>query len=107
MRELNSPSACAPVIFRTIERLYDLELGTPGPLVHLLECWPGEYGTLLAESIRRKPAQLTVWMVNRILDTRPTDADVWLALLRLAIVHPLGSRATKADATEFLMYQAG
>jgi hypothetical protein len=49
---------------------------------YTLESWPGRYEALLAESVRRKPSPLTVWMVNRILNARSPDADAWLTLLR-------------------------
>lgn len=103
--ELNDAANCAPIMFRTMERLDKVELGTPGPLVHTLESWPGEYETLLAESVRRKPSPLTVWMVNRILNTRPPDADAWLALLHSAMVNPAASESTKADAADFVRRQ--
>ena len=48
MRELNDAATCAPVMFHTMERLDEVELGTPGPLVHTLESWPGRYEALLA-----------------------------------------------------------
>jgi hypothetical protein len=107
MLELNDASGCAPVMFRTMECLDNVELGMPGPLVHTLESWPGEYEILLAESVRRKPSPLSVWMVNRILNTKPPDSDMWLALLASAKENPSATEATKADATDFLQYQAG
>jgi hypothetical protein len=58
MRELSDAAACAPIMLRTMERLDNVELGTPGPLVHTLESWRGEYEALLAESVRRKPSPL-------------------------------------------------
>ena len=107
IRELNDASACGPIMFRTMERLDNVELGTPGPLVHTLESWRGEYETLLAESVRRKPSPLTVWMVNRILNTQPPDSDVWLALLAGAMDSPSASDSTKSDAADFLQRQTG
>jgi hypothetical protein len=107
MRAANKPAACAPVLFRTMERLDGLELGTPGPLVHTLESWRGSYETLLSESVRRKPVPLTVWMVNRILNAPPTDAESWLELLRRVAGNPAASAETKVQAASFLEYQAG
>jgi hypothetical protein len=107
MRAVNDPAKCAPVMFRTMERLDGVELGTPRPLVHTLETWCGGYEKLLAESVRRKPTPLSAWMVNRILNVRPPDADSWLALLRSVAGNPAASDETKAQAKGFIEYQAG
>jgi hypothetical protein len=107
MRAIDDPAACAPVLFRTMERLDGVELGTPGPLVHTLEDWRGGYEELLAESVLRKPAPLSVWMVNRILNTRPPDAERWLALLRSVANNPKASEVTRAQAELFVKYQTG
>ena len=105
LREVADASAIAPPIFRTMERLDNVQLGTPGPLVHTLEATAG-YQPYLVESLRRKPSPLALWMVNRILNGRPENADSWLALLRTSIEHPAASPATRASATEFLKHQA-
>jgi hypothetical protein len=103
-RTVNDASLCAPVMFRTMERLDQSDLGSPGPLVHTIEACTG-YEPFLAESLRRKPSRLSVWMVNRILNTHPPDADDWLLLLTASSEHPNASEQTKADALEFLAYQ--
>jgi hypothetical protein len=105
MRTVNAVGICAPVMFRTIERLDDVELGTPGPLVHTLEIWRGGYESFLAESVRRKPSPLTVWMINRIVNAHPPDEDAWLSLLQAVADHSLASEVTKANAREFVRYQ--
>lgn len=107
LREINDPVTCAPVMFRTMERLDGVELGTPGPLVHTLETWPGRYEEFLAQSVRRKPTPLSVWMVNRILNASPPDAESWLALLRSIANNPMASDETKVEAKEFIEYQSG
>jgi hypothetical protein len=104
---INHAASCAPVMFGVMERLDCSDLGSPGPLVHTMEKWRGSYESLLAESIRRKPSPLTVWMVNRILNTNPPDAEKWLALLRGALDHPSASDQTKQQAMHFLDFQAG
>jgi len=105
MREINDPAVCAPVMFRTMERLDGVELGSPGPLVHTLEAWSGGYEGLLQQSIRRKPTSLSVWMVNRILNARPMDAGVWMALLRSVTDNPAASDQTRAEAQGFIDFQ--
>jgi hypothetical protein len=107
MRAVNDPAACAPVMFRTMERLDGADLGTPGPLVHTLEFWRGRYEKLLGGSVRRKPTPLSVWMVNRILNARPPDAESWIALLRIVTDNPDASDETKAQAEGFIKYQTG
>jgi hypothetical protein len=107
MRAVNDPAACAPVMFRTMERLDGMELGNPGPLVHTLESWPGAYEKLLAESIRVKPTRLSVWMVNRILNTEPPDAESWIALLMSVSQNPAASDETKERAERYIEYQMG
>ncbi|MDB5306313.1 MAG: hypothetical protein JWO38_515 [Gemmataceae bacterium] len=107
MRTINNPVVCAPVLFRTMERLDGVDLGTPGPLVHTLEVWRGGYEALLAESVGRKPVPLTVWMVNRILNAHPPDAESWLDLLRRVATNPSASSETKAQAAGFIEYQSG
>ena len=106
MQALNAPALAAPILFRTMERLDGVDLGTPGPLVHTLEAWPGEYERFLTASIRRKPTPLAVWMVNRILNTKPADAEEWLDLLRSVALHPSARAHTKAMALRSLEYQA-
>lgn len=105
MLAVNHPATCAPVLFRTLERLDAVELGTPGPIVHALESWRGSYEQLLAESVQRKPVLLTIWMINRILNKNPTDANAWLGLLGSIAGHPLASADTKASAARFIERQ--
>ncbi len=103
----NDVSKCAPLMFAVMERLDTSDLGSPGPLVHTMEKWRGGYETFLAESLRRKPSPLTVWMINRILNGKPRDADSWLALLQSVQGHPNASEKAKQYATNFLDWQAG
>jgi hypothetical protein len=107
MRKVNDPAACAPVMFRTMERLDGVDLGTPGSLVHTLEAWPGGYEQMLAKSIRWKPTPLSVWMVNRILNASLPDAESWMALLRGVADNSAASHETKAEAKRFIEYQTG
>jgi hypothetical protein len=107
MLAVNDPAACAPVLFRTMERLDGVDLGTPGPIVHTLESWRGSYEVLLRGSVQRKPTPHSVWMINRILNASPPDADSWLDLLRSVADNPAASAETKTQAEEFVRYQTG
>lgn len=96
---------CAGDMFDLMERLDDVDLGSPGPLVHALESTAPDYEPSLVASVQRKPSPLSVWMVNRILNTNRHDRDRWLELLRLAFGHPLSSDQTRRDAEDFLALQ--
>jgi hypothetical protein len=110
MEEANDPEACAPVMFRTMERLDGVDgvdVTSLAPLVHTLETWRGRYEELLADSVRRKPTPISVWMVNRILNGRPPDTKSWMALLRSVADNAAASDEIRAQAQGFLEYQAG
>jgi hypothetical protein len=98
---------CADDMFDLMERLDDVDLGSPGPLVHALESTGNGYEPRLEASVRRKPSPLSVWMVNRILNADRADRRSWLDLLTEAASHPLASEATHADARAFLAHQTG
>ena len=90
----------APAMFGLLERFPDAEFGSPGPLVHELEA-------LLRDSVRRQPTFLTVWMINRVLNTElPSEQrESWLSELRAVREHPLASEQTRTFAEEFLEHQ--
>ncbi|MFO0938293.1 MAG: hypothetical protein U0798_17445 [Gemmataceae bacterium] len=101
LQAVSNPVECVPVLLRTMERLDDVELGTPGPIVHTLENWRGKYEELLTQSVRRKPTPLSVWMVNRILNAGPPDSETWMVLLRGVVENPAASAKAKAVAARF------
>ena len=90
-KSLPNAAAVIPAIFSLIERFPEAYLGTPGPLVHSIESLGiDRYESLLVESVRRQPAELNVWMVNRILNTAlpAQHRQVLLDLMRSVLVHP-------------------
>lgn len=93
-------------MFRLMERFPDTDLGSPGPLVHELEAIPG-YEPFLIDSLRRQPANLTVWMANSILnsDLSPHSRALWLELLREVQRNPKSKYSTREAAIEFLEFQ--
>lgn len=105
-RSLPDRHRAALAMFSLLERFPDAEFGSPGPLVHELEAIPG-YVPLLRGSVRRQPTYHTVWMVNRLLNTKlPSDQrESWLSELRAALEHPLASEQTRRSAEEFLEHQ--
>lgn len=72
--------------------------------MHLLERLPG-YEEYLRESLVRRPAQLTLWMANRILNSPTADRSVWLDLLRRAAEDERLPDETRNEARDFLRYQ--
>jgi hypothetical protein len=93
-------------MFRLMEKFPEADLGSPGPLVHEIEAMPS-YAPQLLSSLARRPTNLSVWMVNRILNATITKADrlQWLEQLRLAASHPAAPPAVQAGAREFLAFQ--
>ena len=99
-------SSVISAIFGLIERHPEAELGTPGPLVHELEAIPG-YQPFLRESVLRQPKDLSVWMVNRILNSEiSSDArSCWRQVLQMVLTHPLASKEARRTASDFLAHQ--
>ena len=93
-------------LFGVIERFPEYDFGSPGPLVHTLEAIPG-YEPFLMESLRRVPAELSVWMVNRILNSDlPSEANAfWVNELRQVLTNPAVLASARESAKEFLEYQ--
>jgi hypothetical protein len=105
-REQPGREAAMSAIFGVIERFPDAELGTPGPLVHELEAMAG-YEKELRNSIGRQPAPLSIWMVNRILNTTMSwdTREGWLSLLRSVLIHPKADELSRQEAMDFLAHQ--
>lgn len=94
-------------LFQVVERNAEALLGSPGPIVHSLEA-VGGYESALRESLHRRPAALTVWMVNRILnaDLPAPERQRWLGELRRVLDHATAPDGAKRDAARFLEQQA-
>lgn len=102
LRAVGDADLGVPILLRTLERLDGVDLGTPGPLVHTLESWRGVYEPHLADSVRRNPTPLTVWMVNRILNSKPSDSFAWIETLRDVAENAAASEEARTVAREFL-----
>lgn len=95
-----------PAIFRFFEANSDKDLGSPGPLVHFLE-EENDYLIELEQSVLRKPTNLTVWIINRIINgAEPKDREHWLAILAKVINHPEADAEAMQSAKEFIEYQS-
>lgn len=95
-------------ILMFMEKHSDADLGSPGPLVHLIEKSYPSYMGALKESILRKPTDLTVWMLNRVLNAKLEDSqrNELIELMRLASSHPEADEAAKQEAMGFLDHQS-
>jgi hypothetical protein len=98
-----------PAMFSLMERFPDAYLGTPGTLVHSIESVGiSQYESLLIESVRRQPADLNVWMVNRILNAElaAEHRQTLLDLMQSVIRRPKCPPRVAESAQRFLEYQA-
>ena len=97
-----------PELFDVMERLPEAELGSPGPLVHTLERLYA-YEPELVRSVRRRPSLLSVWMVNRILNTALSEdaRRMYLALLQEAASDRNVPETVRHDARRFVELQKG
>jgi len=106
VQRLPAPEAAIPEMFGLMERMPDVELGSPGPLVHTLEAIPG-YKSHLANSVRRQPSLLSVWMVNRILNSPVPEKrrDFWMTLLQESADRLDSPEPVRQDACDFIALQ--
>ncbi|HEY9102667.1 hypothetical protein [Chitinimonas sp.] len=93
-------------MFKLMERFPEADFGSPGPLVHEIEAMNG-YQSQLLRSLARKPTSLSVWMVNRILNSCETqqNRDKWLEQLKLIAENQDAPYSARQSAEEFLLYQ--
>ena len=102
------PERGVPVLFDILERMPEADLGSPGPIVHTLERTRGHYEGELVASIKRRPTDLAIWMVNRILNAT-SDAEsrvFYLGVLQTAAEHPSASQVVKQEAKRFIEHQS-
>lgn len=90
-----------------MEKNLNVYYGMPGPTVHYAErFYLNGYEKLLYESLKRKPTQHTLWMLNRILNSpQLDDKDKYLTLLN--DIASDASAAVSAEARSFLEYHKG
>jgi len=106
--ELPDRERVVPAMFALMERFPDAYLGTPGPLVHSIESLGvARYESLLVASVHRQPAELNVWMVNRILNTNlsPQHRRELLDLVRSVPEHPKATPRVAEFARGLLAHQ--
>ena len=96
-------------ILHFMEENPKIDYGMPGPLVHFMEKkYKKGYEKLLLESIKRKPTEHTVWMLNRILnDVNLEDRNVYMDVLKAIVKDSKYDEELRSLAKEFLEYQEG
>ena len=97
------------VILNQMEKNLDIDYGMPGPVVHFAErYYLRGYEKMLYESLKRKPTQHTLWMLNRILNSpQLVDKDTYLTLLNDIASDDSIDAAVSAEARSFFEYQKG
>lgn len=96
-----------PTLFELIENYPEADFGAPGPIVHTLESFDGHYEDHLFSSLDKKPAPLTVLMLNRIINslTDPIVRKKYIDLLyQISIAENINETA-KEDAKRYYDYQ--
>ena len=96
-------------ILHFMEENPKIDYDMPGPLVHFMEKkYKKGYEKLLLESIKRKPTEHTVWMLNRILnDVNLEDRNVYMDVLKAIVKDSKYDEELRSLAKEFLEYQEG
>ena len=92
-------------ILRFMEEQPDLDLGTPGPLVHFVERFLGAgYEAELYASLARRPTAHTVWMLNRVINvtTNVGERERLILLLERARHHPAADASARHSVDFFL-----
>lgn len=97
-------------IFRFLEQHREMDVGSPGPLVHFAEALPFiAYKKLLIQSLERNPTPHTVWMLNRTINGSELGAErrALLNAMRSVVRHPQADDNTQSQALHFIEYQGG
>ena len=101
----NGALACQTLV-ELIERHPNIEFGMPGTPVHVLESFDGHYETYLYDSLKRRPTELTVWMLNRIINSKTgNERDELLELLKMSMTNENADEQTRETAKDFLEFQ--
>ena len=89
-----------------LERHPNVEFGTPGEPVHFIENFPGHYEELLLISLQRQPSLMTLWMLNRLINSKEGGEKIRLMqLLNNLIDHPNATAEVIQEAKYFYKYQ--
>lgn len=106
--KIENRDLAVPEMFDLLERFPESAFGSPGPLVHEIEKMEN-YQPLLLASLERHPTEHTVWMANRVLNSKQEKQEkaLWLDALSKAINHPKASLSTQESANSFIDWHLG
>jgi hypothetical protein len=96
-------------ILRFLAEHPQLDVGSPGALVHFVERFYGHgYEAKLVESLRRRPTAHTAWMLNRVVNGSnvPAERQRFIEVMRQARVHP-GIDASAAQQLDHFLERLG
>jgi len=107
IEKLDRADEVIPDVFAFMEDHPEVDIGSPGPLVHLVERFYPTYVDLLMVSLERQPTQSTLWMLNRILNSNLSSEqrERLIMVLRSVNTHPNASSVVKDEAAEYLERQ--
>jgi hypothetical protein len=107
LRECDDAQLAIGPLLRFIEEHPSEDLGAPGPLVHFVEEFHRRgYEEQLLESVARRPTELNVWMLNRLVNgSEGAEKQRYLDLLRRVAKDERTDPTVRGVAEEFLSYQ--
>ena len=94
-------------LFMFMENNPNIDYGMPGPIVHFMESYYKKgYEDELLKSVKRKPTQHTVWMLNRILnDANLIGREKYIGVMEESIKRTDVDLETKKEIKGFLEFQ--
>jgi hypothetical protein len=102
--EPDSDKAVDPIL-SFLEEHPDVDVGSPGPLVHFVEkFYRHGYEAKLLDSLHRKPVAHTVWMLNRIINGAkdPVQKQPYVKAMSEVKDHPLADAIAREQASHYL-----
>lgn len=91
-------------LLRIMERHPLDDFGMPGGMVHFIESFDPEYECFLVESLKRRPALHTVWMLNRYMNGNFRKNE-YIDLLKEINSRDDVEKEIRSSAQEFIDFQ--
>ena len=104
LRECSAGIEAVAPLLQIMERHPLDDFGMPGEMVNFIESFDPEYEKYLVESLRRRPAAHTVWMLNRCINGNP-HREEYLALLKEISERSDIEKEISDSAKDFLVFQ--